>query len=96
MLTDDGSSKLVKFHWKSLQGKASFVWEEAQAVAGQNTDFMRQDLYDSIEAGQGPSWEVSIYGLEQFRMVGFLDLWLTLDLVWCANHGGRRRAQIWI
>lgn len=58
-VTDDGSSKLVKFHWKSLQGVASFVWEEAQQVAGKNADFHRQDLYDSIAAGRYPEWEVS-------------------------------------
>lgn len=57
-VTDDGSSKLVKFHWTSLQGRASLVWEEAQATAGKNADFMRQDLYDSIEAGRYPEWEV--------------------------------------
>lgn len=58
-VTADGASKLVKFHWKSLQGKASFVWEEAQQVSGKNPDFHRQDLYDSIEAGRYPEWEVS-------------------------------------
>lgn len=58
-VTDDGASKLVKFHWKSLQGKASLVWEEAQAVAGKNADYHRQDLYNAIEAGRYPEWEVS-------------------------------------
>lgn len=57
-VTEKGSSKLVKFHWKSMQGRASLVWEEAQATAGKNADFMRQDLYDSIEAGRYPEWEV--------------------------------------
>lgn len=58
-VTDNGTSKLVKFHWKTLQGKASFVWEEAQQTAGKNADFIRQDLFDSIEAGRYPEWEVS-------------------------------------
>lgn len=59
LVTDDGTSKLVKFHWKGCQGKASLVWEEAQQAAGKNADFMRQDLYDAIEAGRYPEWEVS-------------------------------------
>jgi catalase len=59
-VTNDGSSKLVKFHWTSLQGRASLVWEEAQATAGKNSDFLRQDLYDNIEAGRFPEWEVCI------------------------------------
>jgi catalase len=58
-VTDDGASKLVKFHWTSLQGKASMVWEEAQQTSGKNPDFMRQDLHDAIEAGRYPEWEVS-------------------------------------
>lgn len=57
-VTDKGESKLVKFHWKSLTGKASMVWEEAQQVSGKNGDFMRQDLFESIEAGRFPEWEV--------------------------------------
>lgn len=56
---EDGSSKLVKFHWKSLQGKAGLVWEEAQVLAGKNADFHRQDLWDAIEAERYPEWEVS-------------------------------------
>lgn len=58
LVTEDGVSKLVKFHWKGLQGKASLVWEEAQRVSGKNADFMRQDLYDAINAGRYPEWEV--------------------------------------
>lgn len=57
-VTDDGSTKLVKFHWKTLQGKAGLVWEEAQQISGKNPDYMRQDLYEAIEAGRFPEWEV--------------------------------------
>ncbi|PWY85022.1 catalase [Aspergillus heteromorphus CBS 117.55] len=59
-VTDNGASKLVKFHWKSLQGKASMVWEEAQQVSGKNSDFMRQDMWDAIEAGRYPEWELGV------------------------------------
>lgn len=57
-VTNDGNSKLVKFHWKTQLGKASLVWEEAQATAGKNGDYHRQDLYDAIEKGRYPEWEV--------------------------------------
>ncbi|KAJ5633200.1 Catalase B [Penicillium lividum] len=60
LVTDNGASKLVKFHWKSLQGKASFVWEEAQQTAGKNADYIRQDLWDAIEAGRYPEWELGV------------------------------------
>jgi catalase len=60
-VTDSGSSKLVKFHWKSLQGKAGLVWEEAQVVSGKNSDYHRQDLFNSIQKGNYPEWEVSYF-----------------------------------
>ncbi|KAL4904131.1 catalase B [Aspergillus multicolor] len=59
-VTDDGSSKLVKFHWKTLQGVASLVWEEAQQVSGKNPDYLRQDLFEAIEAGRYPEWELNV------------------------------------
>lgn len=60
LLTNDGKSKLVKWHWKTLQGKASFVWEEAQQTSGKNPDHLRQDLWEAIEAERYPEWEVRI------------------------------------
>jgi catalase len=65
MVTDDGESKLIKWHWKSMQGKASLVWEEAQAIAGKNADFHRADLWHAIESGNGPEWELCVQVLEE-------------------------------
>ncbi|KAK2760020.1 hypothetical protein FQN54_002756 [Arachnomyces sp. PD_36] len=65
LVTEDGSSKLVKFHWKSVQGTASLVWEEAQTVAGKNSDFHRQDLFDAIEAGRYPEWELGVQIIDE-------------------------------
>ncbi|GAQ05121.1 catalase B [Aspergillus lentulus] len=70
-VTDDGASKLVKFHWKSLQGKASMVWEEAQQTSGKNPDFMRQDLYDAIEAGRYPEWELGVQIMDEEDQLRF-------------------------
>jgi len=58
-VTDAGKSKLVKFRFRSLQGKASLLWEEAQMAAGMNADLHRQDLFDSIDKGYFPEWVVS-------------------------------------
>ncbi|OQE46730.1 hypothetical protein PENCOP_c001G02092 [Penicillium coprophilum] len=71
LVTDDGSTKLVKFHWKGLQGKASFVWEEAQQTAGKNADFMRQDLFESIEAERYPEWELGVQIMEEEDQLRF-------------------------
>ncbi|KAL1962269.1 hypothetical protein VTN77DRAFT_9859 [Rasamsonia byssochlamydoides] len=70
-VTDDGSSKLVKFHWTSLQGKAGLVWEEAQAAAGKNLDYMRQDLWDNIAAGRYPEWELGVQIVDEEDQLSF-------------------------
>lgn len=70
-VTDDGSTKLVKFHWKSLQGKAGLVWEEAQQISGKNPDYMRQDLYEAIEAGRFPEWELAVQIMDEEDQLRF-------------------------
>ncbi|KAF2403926.1 mycelial catalase Cat1 [Trichodelitschia bisporula] len=72
-VTDSGKSKLVKFHFKTLQGKAGLVWEEAQQIAGKNADFHRGDLFEAIEAGRFPEWEfgVQIVDEEDVLKYGF-------------------------
>lgn len=60
LVTEDGDSKLIKWHWKTLQGKASLVWEEAQVLSGKNADAHRQDLWDAIENGNYPEWELGV------------------------------------
>lgn len=71
LVTDDGTSKLVKWHWKSKQGKASLVWEEAQIVAGKNADMHRQDLWDAIESGNGPEWELGVQIVDEEKALAY-------------------------
>ncbi|MGJ7440327.1 catalase [Aquipuribacter sp. MA13-6] len=60
LVAEDGSTTLVKFHWKPAAGVHSLVWEEAQLLAGNDPDFHRRDLYDAIEAGAYPQWDLGI------------------------------------
>ncbi|MGW0390689.1 catalase [Streptomyces sp. NPDC003042] len=55
-----GETALVKFHWKPKLGVHSLVWEEAQMIGGMDPDFHRRDLFDAIEAGAFPQWELGI------------------------------------
>jgi catalase len=55
-----GETALAKFHWKPKLGVHSLTWEEAQLLAGVDPDFHRRDLYDAIEAGAFPEWELGI------------------------------------
>lgn len=55
-----GKGTFVKFHWKPKLGVHSLVWDEAQEVMGRDPDFNRRDLWDTIEAGQYPEWELGV------------------------------------
>ena len=61
----------MKWHWKSKQGKASLVWEEAQIVAGKNADMHRQDLWDAIESGNGPEWELGVQIVDEEKALAY-------------------------
>lgn len=73
LVTDDGDTKFVKWHWKTKQGKASLVWDEAQHLAGKNADYHRADLWNAIESGNGPEWELNaqIFDEDQALEFGF-------------------------
>ncbi|THV03345.1 catalase B precursor [Dendrothele bispora CBS 962.96] len=71
LVTDSGQSKLVKFHFKSLQGKASLIWPEAQALGGQDADAHRRDLWNAIEAGHFPEWEMAVQIMNEEDALAF-------------------------
>ncbi|GAA1157014.1 catalase [Nocardioides aquiterrae] len=56
----EGETALVKFHWKPRLGVHSLTWEEAQLLGGLDPDFHRRDLYDAIEAGAYPAYELGL------------------------------------
>ncbi|MBC7896248.1 MAG: catalase, partial [Cytophagaceae bacterium] len=56
----DGASTFVKFHWNPLQGTHTLVWDEAVKIGGADPDFHRRDLWDAIEAGDFPAWELGV------------------------------------
>jgi catalase len=59
-VNEAGEASLVKFHWKPLLGTHSLVWEEAVKISGCDPDFHRRDLWDAIEAGAYPEWELGV------------------------------------
>ncbi|WP_156670601.1 catalase, partial [Mycobacterium sp. E136] len=74
----DGSTSLVKFHWKPRLGVHSQVWEEAQITAGVDPDFHRRDLADAIEKGVYPEWDLGVQVLpdtpeQMFEGIDLLD-----------------------
>ncbi|WP_138476907.1 catalase [Dyadobacter bucti] len=56
----EGVSSFVKFHWKPLLGVHAVAWDEAQKISGKDPDFHRRDLWDAIESGNFPEWELGV------------------------------------
>jgi catalase len=55
-----GKSTFVKFHWKPKLGLQSVVWNEAVKINGADPDFHRRDLWNAIQSGNYPEWELGL------------------------------------
>jgi len=55
-----GDAHFVKFHWKPKLGVHSLAWDEAQKIAGKDADFHRRDLWEAIDSGSFPEWELGM------------------------------------
>ncbi|HET7844709.1 MAG TPA: catalase [Xanthomonadales bacterium] len=55
-----GRATLVKFHWTPKLGTHSQVWDEAVKTAGADPDFHRRDLWEAIDAGEFPEYELGV------------------------------------
>ncbi|WES70274.1 catalase HPII [Superficieibacter sp. HKU1] len=58
LINAEGKATFVRFHWKPVAGKASMVWDESQKLIGRDPDFHRRELWESIEAGDYPEFEL--------------------------------------
>jgi catalase len=64
-INDKGKARFVKFHWKPLLGLHSVLWDEAQKISGKDPDFHRRDLWEAIENGDYPEWELGVQIVEE-------------------------------
>ncbi|PZO55580.1 MAG: catalase HPII [Alphaproteobacteria bacterium] len=60
MVNAKGKSSFVKFHWKPKLGLQSTIWDEAVKIAGADQDYQRRDLFERIERGDFPEWELGL------------------------------------
>ncbi len=56
----EGKSTFVKFHWRPKLGLQSVLWDEAVKINGADPDFHRRDLWNSIQSGSFPEWELGL------------------------------------
>src|SRR5688500_5337768 len=64
-VNEKGKARFVKFHWKPLLGAHSVLWDEAQKISGKDPDFHRRDLWEAIENGDFPEWELGVQIVEE-------------------------------
>ena len=66
-----GESHFVKFHWTPKLGTHSLVWDEAVKISGADPDFHRRDLWEAIESGEYPEWELGLQIFTEAQAEGF-------------------------
>jgi catalase len=64
-VSETGKSTFVKFHWRPKLGMQSVVWDEALKISGADPDFHRRDLWNAINEGQFPEWELGLQLFDQ-------------------------------
>ena len=60
LVNAEGASVFVKFHWEPKFGTHSLVWDEAVKISGADPDYHRRDLWERIESGVYPEWELGL------------------------------------
>ena len=60
LINAEGRGRFVKFHWKPVAGIHSLTWDEAQKISGMDPDFHRRSMWEAIEAGAFPEYELGL------------------------------------
>ncbi|MFP7732225.1 catalase [Priestia aryabhattai] len=63
-VNDKGEAVLVKYHWEPKQGIRNLTQEEANTIQAKNVGHATQDLYEAIESGDYPEWELFVQIME--------------------------------
>jgi catalase len=71
LVNDAGESVFCKFHWTPKLGTHSLVWDEAVKISGADPDYHRRDLWEAIEAGEFPEWELGLQIFTEEQAAGF-------------------------
>ena len=66
-----GESHFCKFHWNPVQGTHSLVWDEAAKLVGADPDYHRRDLWEAIESGNFPEWELALQVFTEEQAAAF-------------------------
>ena len=71
LVDGNGKSTFVKFHWTPTLGLQSVCWDEAVKINGADADYHRRDLYNAIDTGDFPEWELGVQLFSEADAAGF-------------------------
>lgn len=71
LVNAEGQSTFVKFHWRPKLGSQSVIWDEAVKINGADPDFHRRDLWEAIDKGDFPEWELGLQLFDQKQADAF-------------------------
>jgi len=71
LVNEQGVASFVKYHWRPVAGTHSLDWDECVKLAGADSDFHRRDLWEAIEAGAFPEWELGVQIFTDKQADGF-------------------------
>lgn len=71
LLDADGHSTFVKFHWRPKLGLQSHVWDEAVKIAGADPDYHRRDMFEAIQSGHFPEWDLAVQLFDEEKAESF-------------------------
>lgn len=60
LINEFGESTFVKYHWRPKLGLQSTLWDEAVKIAGADQDYHRRDMFEAIQSGNFPEWELAV------------------------------------
>lgn len=60
LVNAEGDSTFVKFHWRPKLGLQSTIWDETVKIAGADPDFQRRDMFEAIQSGAFPEWDLAV------------------------------------
>ena len=65
LVNAEGKASFVKFHWKPRLGLQSTVWDETLKLQAADNDYHRRDLWEAIDTGAFPQWDLGIQVFDQ-------------------------------
>jgi catalase len=71
LINAEGKATFVKFHWKPKLGMQSVVWNEALKLTGADPDFHRRDLWNAVQMGDYPEWELGLQLFDEEQAEAF-------------------------